>query len=280
MNIDKQIVVLYHAECPDGFGGSFAAWKKFGDAAYYMGVYHNTLPPEGLEGKDVYTIDYSYPLSIVEELLKKVKSLTIIDHHVTNIEAVKRAGGVIDMEHSGAVLAWRYFYPDLPVPRLFNNIEDIDIWKFKLPYTSELAEITSLYPLNYEVWDKMVREMETEEGLQKYVAEGRVLLRKRDDTVAKIAQYAEEVEFEGHRCLMVNSPIYTSHIAHFLYNKLPPIGIVWSRRGHRIIVSLRSDGSVDVAKIAERYGGGGHKGAAGFSWDEASLLELSAHRKK
>ncbi len=37
-------------------------------------------------------------------------------------------------------------------------------------------------------------------------------------------------------------------------------------------VSLRSKGDVDVAKIAERYGGGGHKNAAGLSiegnWDE------------
>ena len=40
------IAVLYHAECPDGFGGSFAAWKKFGKTAIYIPVYHDTSPPE------------------------------------------------------------------------------------------------------------------------------------------------------------------------------------------------------------------------------------------
>ncbi len=40
-------------------------------------------------------------------------------------------------------------------------------------------------------------------------------------------------------------------------------------------VSLRSDGAVDVAKIAARYGGGGHAGAAGFSI-ETSLAGLKA----
>jgi phosphoesterase RecJ-like protein len=38
-------------------------------------------------------------------------------------------------------------------------------------------------------------------------------------------------------------------------------------------VSLRSDGSVDVAIIATKFGGGGHAGAAGFSV-ESSLSEL------
>lgn len=40
-------------------------------------------------------------------------------------------------------------------------------------------------------------------------------------------------------------------------------------------VSLRSDGAVDVAKIAARYGGGGHAGAAGYS-REISLADLKA----
>jgi len=43
----------------------------------------------------------------------------------------------------------------------------------------------------------------------------------------------------------------------------------------RFHVSLRSDGSVDVARIASDLGGGGHASAAGFSVD-ASLPELKA----
>jgi phosphoesterase RecJ-like protein len=38
-------------------------------------------------------------------------------------------------------------------------------------------------------------------------------------------------------------------------------------------VSLRSDGSVDVAAIAARFGGGGHHSAAGFSI-ESTLPEI------
>ena len=46
-----------------------------------------------------------------------------------------------------------------------------------------------------------------------------------------------------------------------------------SRGRKRFHVSLRSDGSVDVSRIASDFGGGGHAGAAGFSV-ESSLAEL------
>jgi len=268
------IAVLYHAECPDGFGGSFAAWKKFGKTAIYIPVYHNTPPPEEIYGKHVFTLDYSYKLPVVKNILPRVKSLTIIDHHVTNIGAAKLAGGVVDIKHSGAVLSWKYFHPDKKIPRLFKHVEDIDTWKFRLPYTKELAEITALYPLDYKVWEKLVREVETRNGLNKYVTEGKILLKKRDDQVKKVAAYAEEVEFEGYKCLMSNSPVYCSHIGAYLCKKKPPLAIIWSRRGKKIVVSLRSDGTVDVSKIAEKYGGGGHKAAAGFSWEVADFLKI------
>ena len=39
------ISVLYHADCPDGFGGAYAAWKKFGDTAEYIPVKYGRTPP-------------------------------------------------------------------------------------------------------------------------------------------------------------------------------------------------------------------------------------------
>ncbi len=46
-----------------------------------------------------------------------------------------------------------------------------------------------------------------------------------------------------------------------------------SGKSRRFHVSLRSDGSVDVSRIAMNFGGGGHAGAAGFSM-ESSLTKI------
>jgi nanoRNase/pAp phosphatase (c-di-AMP/oligoRNAs hydrolase) len=42
-------------------------------------------------------------------------------------------------------------------------------------------------------------------------------------------------------------------------------GVVYRVSGDRVDVSIYSIGNLDVSKIAQRYGGGGHRNAAGFS---------------
>ena len=50
------------------------------------------------------------------------------------------------------------------------------------------------------------------------------------------------------------------------------LAIIWSyRRRHnkpKLKVSLRSDKNINVAEIAFKYGGGGHKSAAGFTLEK------------
>ena len=46
---DKKTVVLYHANCHDGFGGAFAAWKKFGDAADYVPMRYGMAIPDDVD---------------------------------------------------------------------------------------------------------------------------------------------------------------------------------------------------------------------------------------
>lgn len=272
--MEKSIAVLYHAECPDGFAAAYSAWKKFGDSALYIGVYHQTLPPSEVYGKEVYLLDYSYKLDVIKDLLPKVKSLKIIDHHVSNEEQVRLTDGVYDISHSGCVLSWKFFHPDEGVPRLLQHIEDIDLWTFRLANTREIAEMITIYDFDFNVWDKIVSECETDSGLEKYVKEGVILLRKLDKSVKKIVNDAEEIEFEGYKCLLANSPVYTSQVGAALVEKMPPIGMIWARRKNKVVVLLRSDGTVDVAKLAEKYGGGGHRAASGFLWEEKDFLKF------
>ena len=39
-------LVLYHANCPDGFGAALAAWKHFGNEAEYVPVQYGKEPPD------------------------------------------------------------------------------------------------------------------------------------------------------------------------------------------------------------------------------------------
>ena len=130
----KDIVILYHAECPDGFGAAWAAHKKFGDKAEYIGVSHDEPVPSGLEGKEVYFVDFSYSEEIIKHLIKTNKRVTTIDHHFTREAATKMTQDYsYSTNNSGSVLTWRYFHKDKPVPKLLEYVEDRDLFKFALP---------------------------------------------------------------------------------------------------------------------------------------------------
>lgn len=281
-NSPKKIAVLYHADCADGFAAAWAAWKKYKNKALYIAVPPNNREvPSVAKGKDVFTLDYTFPFDALKDAQEQVRSLTIIDHHETNEKTARMAGGgLFDMAHSGAVLSWNYFHPAKPVPRLLRHVEDSDLWKFKLRHTREITEAMSLYDMNFKTWEKLVRDFEQKKE-KKYVDEGAILIRSRDRRIGRLIGFGEEIIFEGHKALMINSPFYVSEIGHSIVRHGTPVALIWSRRGDKVMVSLRSDGKeVNVAKLAERYGGGGHAAAAGFTFKVKDFLKFQKTTKK
>src|SRR3989338_3916467 len=278
----KKIAVLYHADCADGFGAAWAAWKKFKDSALYFAVppSNRELPAKAAR-TDIFTLDYSFPFDTIVKIREQVNSLTVIDHHETNKEAALSADNrLFDMAHSGAALSWKFFHPTKPIPRLLRYVEDSDLWKFRLRHTREITESLSLYDMNFKTWDKLVRDFEQGKE-KKYIEEGTTLLRSRDRRIGRLIGFGEDVTFEGHKALMVNSPFYVSEIGHSIVKHGMPIAVIWSRRGDKGMVFLGSDGKAgNVAKLAERYGGGGHAAAAGFTFKVKDFLKFKKTSKK
>lgn len=265
--IQKSVVILYHAQCTDGFGAAWAAWKKFGSKAEYIPVDHQAPPPADIFGKEVYMVDFTYPLPITQSLIQKNIRVTAIDHHVSSKEAtLSTQDPLYAAHHSGAVLSWMYFHPGKKTPLLLQYVEDTDIWKFKLPYSRELWEYLDLFDFDFNVWNVLVRDFENVVKRKIFIAKGGTLLQREERLVARlISNNKEKVRFEGFVTYSINSPLFSSQIGNQLAKLLPPIAIIWHRKAGVTYVSLRSDGSIDVSKLAARFGGGGHKAAAAFA---------------
>ena len=263
----KPIVIIYHHNCPDGFSGAWAAYKKFGNKADYIGGKHRETPPF-IKGKIVYFIDFSYPPEIIKDFIKNNKQVTIIDHHVTAKESAEMTQDYLfDLDHSGAVLAWQYFHPGKPVPQFLKHVEDVDLWRFKLANSKEIMTYIDTFDFTFPIWNKLVREIEDKDSRKDYIEKGKVIWKSQEKILKKIVDSnAYLVDFEGHQPLIINAPaFFASEAGHMLYERKPPLALVWSQKGDRIKVSLRSDGTVDVGQIALKYIGGGHKAAAAFS---------------
>lgn len=266
MKKNKKITVLYHDGCRDGFGAAWAAWKKFGAKADYIGANHHEPLPKNLKAKNVYLLDFSYPPEIMKKLLSNTKALTAIDHHISAETSTKLANKyVYNLKHSGAVLSWKYFHSAKQIPTLLKYIEDIDIWNLALPGTRELMASLETYPQDFFLWNKIAKDWENAYSRKKYFNEGAAILKYQNNLVEKALEDAEEVKFLRKRALAVNFNLsLNSEIGDAMRKKGFGLGIIWQRKDGKLIVSLRSTDKVDSSKIASRFGGGGHKKAAAF----------------
>ncbi|KKU93940.1 MAG: Phosphoesterase, DHHA1 [Candidatus Jorgensenbacteria bacterium GW2011_GWA1_48_13] len=265
----KSIVVLYHANCPDGFGAAYAAWKKFGNRADYIAVKPVKLPPKHLRNKEIYVLDSSLSADDLKRLLQLKNKVTIIDHHISSKKDVEKAPNyVFDIEHSGAVLTWKYFHHKKRTPKLLQYVENGDLWKFHLPNSQLLLAYVYSLPYDFKIWENLCRGMEKAAGRKKYLTLGKIISDYNAIIIKEVVDKAELVKLGKYKVLAVNHSLrkFTDKVGHELYRRKPPFSIIWHVGKEGIKVSLRSNGSVDVSKIAARYvGGGGHRAAASFT---------------
>ena len=266
---DKQIVVLYHGKCPDGFAGAYAAWKKFGDLADYFPVDHGDAPPEGLEGKEVYLVDFCYETAEQMMLLAgATKRLVVLDHHESAKTFVESAPEhVYDETRSGATIAWSYFHPDAPIPRLMTYLEDGDLYHYALPETRDIFSYLLVLPFEFHAWDELALGLEDDTTRGEILKKAAAYTEFFEALEQSSVERAKKVRFEGYEVYFVAThPNITmkSYVGNQLYKKLPPFALIATAHPNGFGVSIRGDGSVDVSKIAGKYGGGGHAGSAGF----------------
>jgi uncharacterized protein len=249
-------VVLYHAECADGFGAAWAIWRRFPEARF-VPVKHGNPPPTGLSAQRVVIVDFSYARETLESMARQTDELLVLDHHIT---AEKALAGLpyayFDMKKSGAVLAWEWAH-DRPVPWLLEYIQDKDLWTWDLPLSREINAAVASHPFEFQLWSSF-KQKDLEQ-------EGRAILRYENELVNKLAGQAVLVEFQGETVPSVQSAILTSQIGERLSAEAP-FCIIWHDRDGRRYYSMRSrEDGTDVGAIAVSFGGGGHTHAAGFS---------------
>jgi oligoribonuclease NrnB/cAMP/cGMP phosphodiesterase (DHH superfamily) len=272
---ESDVSIIYHGDCQDGFASAFAAWKRYGDAAMYTPNEHgNPYKKEAVVGKNIVMIDFSFKKPVLDEIASLAKSLTILDHHESAKDAVTSLpSSLYSDEHSGAFLAWHYFHPEKPVPKLILYIEDDDLFRFKLPDSRAIREYVFVKPFDFKIWDDILNDMETPEGYQRIVQTGTVYREYAESVVSSFIARAETVSFEGYEVLAVSAPrLFDSEVGNRLARIKPPFALVFKFQPGRTRVSLRGDGSIDVSKIAAKYGGGGHFSAAGFTIDNGTPL--------
>jgi len=269
--------VFYHSKCYDGFGAAYAAWKKFGDKAEYHAVSYG-YPPPGVKGETLYIVDFSYPMDVLNNLhesfennnfKKRFEKVVIIDHHKTAQESLEENKDAypwleiyFDMEKSGALMTWEYFHPKIPAPMLIRWISDRDLWQFKLPDSEKVHKALVSFPMDFKLWDKFAK------GEYDLSTEGITCERLYSQLVDQITKSHWLKMIDGRKVPVVNTSIAWSEVGAKLLELNPktPFAASFTVFDDQVMWSLRSRSNedVDVSAIAKKFGGGGHKHAAGF----------------
>lgn len=270
-------LVIYHASCQDGFCAAWVARRCLGKDVDFLPAQYGDPVPVDVSDRDVYVLDFSYKRPDLLGLIEDAAQVVVLDHHVTAKEELagdlslwrdgrcwKQPTIWFDMEHSGAALAWGHFFPGEPVPHLVQYVEDRDLWKWKLPCSREVSAALASYPHDFETWDTLHREMQGDN--EDLVVQGSAILRYQGQQVANQCKNAVEITLDGHKVLSCNATLLISETAGKLAEGRPFGATYFVRGDGKKVWSLRStpDG-VDVAAIARKFGGGGHRDAAGFT---------------
>jgi hypothetical protein len=267
---------VFHAGCPDGFGAAWAVWRAWDGGGHYVARGHeDRLRGEDFEDHLVAFVDIAPDNDELRDLARHASQVIVLDHHITSKQRyesdhtienqVSRDGHVVrfDMSQSGAVLAWRYFMPEEPLPDLLGYVQDQDLWSWALPESEAVNAAISSYPRTFEVWSALA-----ERPIRELMQEGAPILRANRQDVERSLRNAAPLAIGSRRVESVNASINRSAIGHELAQRKAfgeRWGCVYRIVGDRVYATLYSIGDFDVSTIAGEYGGGGHKNAAGFS---------------
>lgn len=281
-NID---IILYHGECYDGFGcvviTKYFYEQNFGieraNSIQSIPCYRNKLLDvqffETIENKNILMCDFSYKYDILTRIIDKSNSFLILDHHVTaetDLKKIDKSLKVFDMKLSGVGITWDYFFPNEEMPRLFKYIQDRDLWKLIYPETE--AFVCSFYTkgFDYDRW----KEYLNEDVLDKCLEEGSSWLTYKtmlvDRTVSKMCFIIQEINFKYVIVLYCNSSNLITDVGHEMLRQDPlgDFACIWNYNLYRnkTQYSFRSmDDRENVAIIAKKLGGGGHRNASSVS---------------
>ncbi len=273
--MNNRPLIIYHADCLDGFGAAYAAWTKYGDNADYIAAHYGDNTPD-VANREVFILDFSYPSGILLDLSYKAKKITILDHHKTaqsDIELLLKQGiifGEFDMHRSGAVMAWNFFKPGEQTPYFLICVQDRDLWLFNNETTKEITAALMTVPRTFDAW----HSLNNESNLQNLFDRGVGIVDYQQsciDAVVKSDKINHEI-IAGYKVPCINCTHLISEIGNELAKGNPFAALYFDTSDARIFSLRSADDGIDVSEIAKRYGGGGHYHAAGFKIKKPEFL--------
>lgn len=288
------MIGIYHSKDFDGVCSGAIMQHRYPQIELIGYDYGEPFPWEKIKGQDVIMADVSLPMEEMGSLAMSAKSFTWIDHHISAIKDFESDienepwtpftgqwgfTSVLDSKLSACELCWKYFFPEREMPKIVEYLGRYDRWDKSDPklFDRELLPfqygMRATYPLNPKYFPSFLFKVRDDKlNIPSCIDRGNIILKYQDQQNALVCeQRAFDATICGLKAACCNGVPHNSQSFNAYYD--PDF--------HQLMVAFHYDGTqfnfslysthleVDCSEIAKRFGGGGHKGAAGFKLSPA-----------
>lgn len=286
--------LVTHAHCPDGFASALLIKDALPHVEIYF-VTHDQLKAMPAEPGMLFC-DIAPSLERAEEFLKA--GAWVLDHH-KSVEEIEKLGGVIYSAEpgvSGAVLAFRHVWR----PLKGNSTRPAHVMRAaRAQWLATLIGIRDTFQKDSPEWDRAcdvsaaimyhgallgdptLFDLDIEwAGIESF---GFLLRQNGRERTKQLARDGFKITTHKGTNVLIVQGLQTTELGEFTEGSAAVtalgfessidlvVGFMYraNEKGERLFqVSMRSQGKIDVRRIAEMYGGGGHTNAAGFTLAE------------
>ena len=252
---------------------------------YEVDYSSNNLPLDKVKKDEpVIIVDFSLSDDNMKKLEAITSDITWIDHHATaknyyyqNLNGLR---DFKDKSKAGCELAWEFYFPNIAIPESVLLLGDYDKFSCKLEQCFNFHEGMKIEYNHPEspLWIKLF-DGDRGDDVKRICANGVCCINYRDIYYQDmLADFGYEAKFNGNTAFVANLYGFGSPPFGDIIDKYDFI-ISYIYNGKTYSVSLYSK-KIDVSIIAKKYGGGGHKGASGFSCEELPFKPLNIKLEK
>lgn len=272
--MNTEPICIYHKDCSDGTAAASVFLKKFPEGktfpiSYGYSKEEADLILENLN-KDVvvYTVDCCL---LAKECLEKGNEVISLDHHIGIYEEMTEFAKqqpkytyIFDNNLSGAGLAWTYFFPNDPMPKWIELVQDKDLWTKKFKESELFANWSYMQANNPH---ELLFLFDDQKNVEKCIDKGRAV---EDLNQFYLKSFQEKtkpffVRYKEYKVPTYNSTYLQSVLGNLMADPVLGLSIIFSIKGDRVRMSIRSikDSKISALEVAQGFGGGGHRNAAG-----------------
>lgn len=301
------IVKKWYGFATNNYEDKHKVIKEGGDQFDFLGWDYGDPIPDLIQYKRIIMCDISFP---IDEMFKISDNLIYIDHHISSInEFNNRLTGVYGLRDTNVAaceLTWKYFFPSEPMPEIVRLLgrydclpdkelrehpEHMKIREFQYGARQYISNYEEAYNALYEsILDIEIGRTNLDESIvnqiwskgiaiyQYLCTEAKQTYNKAFEIELKNPNYTPDNEdiFISYGFLCVNQERFNPVNFGIDYHKDGYDGFAcfWYKEGKWMWSLYNDNGKVDCSAIAKQFGGGGHKGAAGFVCNNKTMLKI------